>query len=169
VLPTSSLARLVAWQQVAVTAAACWSALVALIPLACLVIPVHQTRSQPAESVLLVPPVRYERPEPVAPVAVPVLQPVAASVPVEEPAPIPAAPAQVAAAQPADPVPVAAAAPEKCVACEPGGPGAPAHATYGTAIKFNGNPLQAADEAAKEKRLLFVLHISGNFEDDRFT
>lgn len=173
-LTDSSLARVVAWHKVAIAAAGCWSALVGLVPLACLIIPVHSATSDPNQNVRLIPPVSYERASVVKALAENV---VLASPPIVQPEPVKEAPVALAAvvANEAKPVPVAEKAavcdpadPGKCVACQEG----PANAgvnTYGTAIKFNGNPLQAADEAGRDKRLVFVLHISGNFEDDRFT
>jgi hypothetical protein len=41
--------------------------------------------------------------------------------------------------------------------------------TYGTSVRFLGNPAQAAETALREGKLLFVLHVSGNFEDSCFT
>jgi hypothetical protein len=41
--------------------------------------------------------------------------------------------------------------------------------TFGTAVGFVRNPREAARLAAAERKLTFVLHVSGNFEDDRFT
>jgi hypothetical protein len=40
---------------------------------------------------------------------------------------------------------------------------------YGTAIEFLGLPTEAARRALHEEKLLFVLHVSGNFEDAKFT
>jgi hypothetical protein len=40
---------------------------------------------------------------------------------------------------------------------------------YGTAVTFLNNPKEASREAQREQKLLFVLHISGNFEDSQFT
>ncbi|MFL5245073.1 MAG: hypothetical protein ACJ8FY_23470 [Gemmataceae bacterium] len=40
---------------------------------------------------------------------------------------------------------------------------------HGTSIDFVGTPSQAAKEAKKQEKLVFVLHVSGNFEDPRFT
>ena len=40
---------------------------------------------------------------------------------------------------------------------------------YGTSIEFEDNPKDAAVRAKKEEKLVFVLHVSGNFEDPRFT
>jgi hypothetical protein len=41
--------------------------------------------------------------------------------------------------------------------------------TYGTAIHFLDDPVKAAREALNDQKLLFVLHVAGNFEDDKFT
>ena len=56
---------------------------------------------------------------------------------------------------PAPPTPVAAAK--------------PANTCYGTAVNFAGSPIEAAEAAAKDKKLLMVLTISGNFEEAKFT
>ncbi len=48
-------------------------------------------------------------------------------------------------------------------------PAAPAGETYGTQVLFLNNPQVAAEMARNEKKLLFVMHISGNFEDSCFT
>jgi hypothetical protein len=40
---------------------------------------------------------------------------------------------------------------------------------YGTAVTFLCDPADAAAEARREGKLLFVLHLSGNFEDSQFT
>jgi hypothetical protein len=42
-------------------------------------------------------------------------------------------------------------------------------ACHGTAVEFVDTPSEAAKQALKEKKLVFVLHVSGNFEDPRFT
>lgn len=39
----------------------------------------------------------------------------------------------------------------------------------GTSIDFFDSPKDAAKQAAKDEKLVFVLHVSGNFEDPRFT
>lgn len=41
--------------------------------------------------------------------------------------------------------------------------------TYGTTIDFVGTPSEAANRAKKEEKLVFVLHVSGNFEDPGVT
>jgi hypothetical protein len=46
---------------------------------------------------------------------------------------------------------------------------APTGECYGTAAHFLSDPTAAAKQATKEHKLLFVLNISGNFEDDKFT
>ena len=41
--------------------------------------------------------------------------------------------------------------------------------TYGTTIKWEGSASEAAIKAKKEKKLAFILHVSGHFEDPKFT
>jgi hypothetical protein len=41
--------------------------------------------------------------------------------------------------------------------------------TFGTAVVFVRNPAEAARRAGAEHKLTFLLHVSGNFEDNRFT
>jgi hypothetical protein len=41
--------------------------------------------------------------------------------------------------------------------------------SYGTSVKFLNSPAEAARQARTAGKLLFVLHVSGNFEDSRFT
>ncbi len=41
--------------------------------------------------------------------------------------------------------------------------------TYGTSIVWAGSPAEAAKRAEKEEKLVFVLHVSGEFEDPKFT
>jgi hypothetical protein len=40
--------------------------------------------------------------------------------------------------------------------------------SYGTTIEFVDTPREAAQLALKQEKLVFVLHVSGNFEDPRF-
>jgi len=40
---------------------------------------------------------------------------------------------------------------------------------HGTTIDFYDTPSDAAKAAAKAEKLVFVLHVSGHFEDPRFT
>jgi hypothetical protein len=40
---------------------------------------------------------------------------------------------------------------------------------HGTAVKFEPTPSDAAKRAIKEQKLVFVLHVSGEFEDPDFT
>lgn len=42
-------------------------------------------------------------------------------------------------------------------------------ATYGTTIHWAGTPSEAARQAKAEEKLVFVLHVSGNFEEPDFT
>jgi len=41
--------------------------------------------------------------------------------------------------------------------------------SFGTSVDFFDTPTEAARKAIKEEKLVFVLHVSGNFEDPRFT
>jgi hypothetical protein len=45
----------------------------------------------------------------------------------------------------------------------------PRTACHGTAVEFVSTPVEAAKLAAKEKKLVLVLHVSGHFEDPDFT
>ncbi|HVK18309.1 MAG TPA: hypothetical protein VM533_15315 [Fimbriiglobus sp.] len=47
--------------------------------------------------------------------------------------------------------------------------GAAETACYGTKVDFVDTPKEAATLAKKQEKLVFVLHVSGNFEDPRFT
>jgi hypothetical protein len=40
---------------------------------------------------------------------------------------------------------------------------------YGTSIEFDDTPQEAAKRALKEEKLVFVLHVSGHFEDPKLT
>jgi hypothetical protein len=40
---------------------------------------------------------------------------------------------------------------------------------YGTSVDFAESPTAAAEQALKDNKLLFVLHVAGNFEKDCFT
>jgi hypothetical protein len=40
---------------------------------------------------------------------------------------------------------------------------------HGTEVRFLDTPSQAARQAKKEEKLVFVLHVSGNFEDPGLT
>jgi len=40
---------------------------------------------------------------------------------------------------------------------------------HGTSFEFFDTPAEAAAQAKKDQKLVFVLHVSGNFEDPRFT
>jgi hypothetical protein len=42
-------------------------------------------------------------------------------------------------------------------------------ACHGTAVEFISSPMAAAKQAAKQKKLVLVLHVSGHFEDPNFT
>jgi hypothetical protein len=49
----------------------------------------------------------------------------------------------------------------KCVGC--------GKETYGTTVQWMGTPSDAATKAKAEEKLVFVLHVSGHFEDPNFT
>lgn len=40
---------------------------------------------------------------------------------------------------------------------------------FGTSVHFEKTPTDAARKALKEEKLVFVLHVSGDFEDSEFT
>ncbi len=40
---------------------------------------------------------------------------------------------------------------------------------YGTSVHFEKTPSDAARRAVKEEKLVFVLHVSGDFENPEFT
>jgi hypothetical protein len=40
---------------------------------------------------------------------------------------------------------------------------------YGTSLTFEKTPSDAARKALKQEKLVFVLHVSGDFEDSEFT
>ncbi len=106
----------------------------------------------PAAKVEPVPPARKVRP---ARRAVPIqVEPVPTR-------PADAAPAAPAAAPAEDPAPP--------VQDEPGAAPAQVDHRYGTSIDFVDSPTEAAEKALKEKKLLFVLQVAGNFEKDCFT
>lgn len=45
----------------------------------------------------------------------------------------------------------------------------PPTACHGTTVEFVDSPVEAAQLAKKEKKLVLVLHVSGYFEDPNFT
>jgi len=51
----------------------------------------------------------------------------------------------------------------------PAKPAADCNGDFGTAVVFEDTPADAAKIAKKEGKLVFVLHVSGHFEDPRFT
>ena len=40
---------------------------------------------------------------------------------------------------------------------------------HGTSVDFLDTPSEAATKAKKEEKLVLILHVSGNFEDPKFT
>ena len=57
--------------------------------------------------------------------------------------------------------PARAAADESCGKC--------GNQSYGTSIEWSGSPSEAAAKAKTAEKLVFVLHVSGHFEDPKFT
>ncbi|MBX9680193.1 MAG: hypothetical protein K2X38_15640 [Gemmataceae bacterium] len=47
--------------------------------------------------------------------------------------------------------------------------GATCSGEYGTSVHFEKTPSHAARKALKEEKLVFVLHVSGDFEDSALT
>jgi hypothetical protein len=45
----------------------------------------------------------------------------------------------------------------------------PSCGSHGTSVNFLKTPQAAAERALKEEKLVFVLHVSGNFENPKFT
>lgn len=81
-----------------------------------------------------------------------ILANVAGSLPTQVPSPWPTTVARDEPPAPAAPV----AAPRPPVTC-------------GTSVEFQASPAEAARRAQQEKKLLFLLHVSGDFEDPGFT
>jgi hypothetical protein len=110
-----------------------------------------------------------------APIETPVTTgPVEEISPLPEPSPEPAEPVLPPPEEPAQAVVVAAAAPERKPepALEiPAAPAKPAvcPANIGTQITFVKDPPDAFRRAQEEKKLVFIIHLSGNFEDKEFT
>ena len=88
--------------------------------------------------------------------------------------PVAQEPPPAAQPAPADPVPqaVAVSIPNPKNDPPPAPPAdapVPACQNFGTAVAFRNSPVEAARQADKNQKLLFVLHVSGNFESDCFT
>jgi hypothetical protein len=94
----------------------------------------------------------------------------AAVVPANNPAPagLPAAPGPMAGGEKGQPKGWAFAAGDGCDAGKGDEPPA-GRETFGTAVAFARNPVEALRSASRERKLGFVLHVSGNFEEARFT
>jgi hypothetical protein len=41
--------------------------------------------------------------------------------------------------------------------------------SYGTSVVWSGSPSEAAAKAKADEKLVFILHVSGHFEDPKFT
>jgi hypothetical protein len=55
------------------------------------------------------------------------------------------------------------------MAAVPKEPSADSCGKYGTKVEFLESPQVAATKALKQEKLVFILHVSGIFEDPRFT
>ena len=102
-------------------------------------------------------------------------QPVLPETPADEPPPDPA-PQRPAVSQEDHPTPANDAAPTLPAKQNPllenplaARTDEPSCQKLGTSVDFVDSPTQAAALALKEQKLLFVLHVAGNFEDDKFT
>jgi outer membrane biosynthesis protein TonB len=108
-----------------------------------------------------------EQPEPIPPTPAPVVR----SKPVEQPAPPPTIPPSTPSTPP--PVDKPPPAPQRVAEPKPApqrpAPAPRAEDKHGTSVKFLNNPEEAARKAAQGQKLMFLLHISGNFEDRQFT
>jgi hypothetical protein len=58
---------------------------------------------------------------------------------------------------------------DACAATDQAAPVCQVDHHYGTSIDFVDSPTAAAEQALKDGKLLFVLHVAGNFEKDAFT
>jgi hypothetical protein len=95
-------------------------------------------------------------------------QPPTRDLPPEQPAPVREKPKAETPAAPAAPAPAEVKAPAAARPAPPE-PGKSPTALLGTTVEFVDNPAAAARAAAREDKLLYVLHVSGNFEDPQFT
>jgi hypothetical protein len=132
-------------------------------------------RHAAADSVAAVePPVAADAPQPgvrdILPPELPPVMPVPVSIAAPSPPPAPVI-APPASPPPPLPPPIDTPPPRAVAAVTtvppPAGP--PVDHRYGTSVDFVDSPTEAAEQALKQKKLLFVLHISGNFEKDCFT
>jgi hypothetical protein len=73
-----------------------------------------------------------------------------------------------AGARATEPIPGRPAAPASTPA-KPAADGDGACGNHGTSVEFVDSPKEAAARAKREQKLVFVLHVSGHFEDPRFT
>ena len=94
-------------------------------------------------------------------------------VPLDKPAPKPAPRPPVlrppAPAMPDGPVNLAGIGPDPNDAGAPGADCNVCQQNFGTSVNFARNPVEANRQATEERKLTFILHVSGNFEEARFT
>jgi hypothetical protein len=124
---------------------------------------VSQASGQPRPDLPLAgPPAKGEPTPPALPAPPPVAPPAPPGI-TDPPLAGPAAPA------PAAPAPAPDENPPKVGQSEPAAPACAVDHRFGTSVNFVDSPTEAAEKALKDKKLLFVLHVAGNFEKDCFT
>jgi hypothetical protein len=113
----------------------------------------------PPDAQVAAEPVRVEVPPALEP-------PVTAAPAPEQPAAVPPAPEQQASAPPPGPPEVADSAVLQLAAAQ--GKGTTCQ-QYRTAVNFYDSPAEANKKAREDGKLVFVLHVAGNFEEPGFT
>jgi hypothetical protein len=116
------------------------------------------TGDSQAPTAVAVAPLPQTRPSTTPPATVPAIRETAVELQRAAP-PVPTTPpaAPVAVCDTAPALPLLAAGP----ACS--------SENYGTSVAFLGSPAEAGKQAERDQKLVFLLHISGNFEDSQFT
>jgi hypothetical protein len=174
--PCFPVIRRVPWPALLVAGCAVWT--FTLVGIACFANRPEPRASEPRQVAVNFAPAAIPAPAPVVAPEVPPMPPEdpappVAQVPVE-PAPVPpdppaeapplpilVPPAEVEIVRPPEaPVLLPELPPEKPAVCA---------ANLGTNIPFVKDPPEAFKQARKEKKLVFMIHLAGNFEDTQFT
>jgi hypothetical protein len=162
-----ALARIIDWKLVAAIGLPLWAFVIGIV-IAWNPRPSSPPPAEPGETAAVAPhpaqpnlPPAPPTPAPVETIPMPreiVVRTEVVRVPVEAPVPVPSEPVAVApAAAPAAAAPLDFTAPAgKCK-------------TYDTKVHFHPTITDAKDEAKKSGKMVFVLHISGDFDDPGFT